>query len=158
MYSTTVPCRITNGFNIVFNTWSEVEEVLDAFNMFMRSLARPEPGLEEYGDVAIFSIARGGVVISMNWSMEGGKYVLERFGIEFSDEYCDSGHCRIVYPVNRVYDPRERGLINRGLARLASAIEDSGDTTKYVIGSIVITLERVGNTLKTITLEVDCPN
>ena len=158
MYSTTVPCRLEYNMGRVFSTWEEVEEVLDAFNAFMRSLARPEPGLEDYGDVAIFSIARGGVVISMNWSMDGGKYVLERFGVEFGDEYCVGGHCRTVYPLNRVYDPRERGLIDRGLSRLASAIEESDNTTRYVIDRLVITMEWVGNTLRAITLEAGCPN
>ena len=149
-------CGVVINMGRVFNTWSEVEEVLDAFNAFMRSWARPEPGLEDYGDVAIFSIARGKVVIRMNWGMRDGKYVLERFGVEFSDEYCMGGHCRGVFTINRDYDAGKRGLIARGLARLASTIEDSGGTTKYVIGELVISLGWVGETLGSVSFEAGC--
>ena len=151
-------CGVVINMGRVFNNWSEVEEVLDALNTFMRPLARPGKGLEDYGDVAIFTIASGKVVIRMNWGMEGSKYVLERFGIEFSDEYCIDGYCRAVFTINRAYNAGKRELIDRGLARLAGIIEDSGNTTKYVIGGLVISLGWVGDVLGSVSFEAGCLN
>ena len=153
-------CGVVTNMGRVFNTWKEVEEVLDAFNAFMRPLARPEPGLEDYGDVAIFSIASGKVVVTMNWSMGGGGYVLEKLNVEFNEGYCTSGYCRFNHRVGRAYDAWWRGVMARGLARLASRVVGSSDGSivKYVIGGVVITLEWVGDTLWSVSLEATCPS
>ena len=157
MYYGHVVCEVTYDMGMVFNTWDEVEEVLDALNAFMRSLARPSKGLEDYGDTALFSIGGGDVVIGMTWGLENGRYVLEWLSVWFNEKYCTNNHCRAVYNIGREYSTEKYILINRGLERIAGSVEVGIEATRYVVGGLVITLGWAGNTLREVSFEAECP-
>ena len=149
-------CGVTHRLDLVLSSWREVEEVLDAFNTFMRAWARPGQGLEEFGDVALFSIGGGGVVLGMRLGLAGGSYVLEELIVEFNGDYCTGGYCRAVFRVGRAFDAGERDVINRGLARIAREVIITGDGARYVIDGLVVIMRWVGGEPVEVALEAVC--